>query len=189
MEPQTRLHEYRPKRPPAGRPAQEHAKAALMEAVRTTRLRPIRHKRQLQMINNPVHNGNLRDEGDDLHPASALRAGHGVHLIDLPDHEGKPAAGIAAVEIALDHLFDDQPEKTAFIRFAPEDCKARTPAQTGPHTQSGTCRNDGTALGRGPSAPDVWDDRIPPWRENGLGGPGSRDAPVDVVRIIRCVRS
>jgi len=75
------LHEYRPKRPPAGRPAQEHAKAALMEAMRTTRLRPIGHKRQLQMIDNPIHDGNLRDEGDDLHPAPAFRADHRVHLI------------------------------------------------------------------------------------------------------------
>jgi len=74
MEPQTRLLEYRPKRPPAGRPAQEHAKAALMEAMRTTRLRPIGHKRQLQMINNPIHDGYLCEEGDDLHPAPAFRA-------------------------------------------------------------------------------------------------------------------
>jgi hypothetical protein len=57
-----------------------------MEAVRTTRLRPIGHKPKLQMIDNPIHHGILRDEGDDLHPASALRAGHGFHLIALPDH-------------------------------------------------------------------------------------------------------
>jgi hypothetical protein len=78
------------------------------------------------------------------------------------DHAGKPAAGIAAVEIALDHLLDDRPEKTALIRFAPEDCKARTPARNDSHTQLGTCRKDGTEPCRGPSAPDVWDDRIPP---------------------------
>ena len=70
-----------------------------MEAMRTTRLRPIGHKRQLQMINNPIHEGslasprglhegNLREEGDDLHPAPAFRADHRVHFIDLPDHEG-----------------------------------------------------------------------------------------------------
>ena len=35
----------------------------------TRRRRPIGHKRQLQMIDNPIHDGNLRDEGDDLHPA------------------------------------------------------------------------------------------------------------------------
>ena len=33
------------------------------------------------------------------------------------DHEGESAAGIAAVEIALDHLLDDRPEKTALIRL------------------------------------------------------------------------
>jgi len=27
---------------------------------------------KLQVIDNPVHNGNLRDEGDDLHPAPAI---------------------------------------------------------------------------------------------------------------------
>ena len=31
-----------------------------------------RYKRQLQMIDNPVHNGILRDESDDLHRAAAL---------------------------------------------------------------------------------------------------------------------
>ena len=45
-----------------------------MEAMRTARLRLRRHKLKLQVIDNPVHNGNLRDEGDDLHPAAALRA-------------------------------------------------------------------------------------------------------------------
>ena len=47
MEPQTRLLEYRPKRPPAGRPARKQVKAVLMEAMRTTRLRPIGHKPKL----------------------------------------------------------------------------------------------------------------------------------------------
>jgi len=36
-----------------------------MEAMRTARLRLRRRKRQLQMIDNPIHNGILRDEGDD----------------------------------------------------------------------------------------------------------------------------
>jgi hypothetical protein len=57
-----------------------------MEAMRTTRLRPIGHKRQFQMINNPIHDVMLREEGNDLHPAPAFRADHRVHLIDLPDH-------------------------------------------------------------------------------------------------------
>ena len=62
----------------------------------------------------------------------------------------------------LDHLLNDRPEKTVLIRFAPEDCKARTPARNDSHTQSETCRNDGKAPGRGRSAPDVEDDRLPP---------------------------
>jgi len=40
--------------------------------MRTTRLRPIGHKRQLQMLHYPIHDGNLRDEGDDLHPAPLM---------------------------------------------------------------------------------------------------------------------
>ena len=63
----------------------------------------------------------------------------------VTDHEGESTARVAEVEVALDHLLDDRPEKTALIRFAPEDCKARTPARNDSHTQSGTCRNDGTA--------------------------------------------
>ncbi|MBE3140549.1 MAG: hypothetical protein IMZ53_08200, partial [Thermoplasmata archaeon] len=35
-------------------------------------------------------------------------------------------------------------------------------------TQSGTCRNDGKAPGKGRSPPDVGDDKLPPWRENSL---------------------
>ena len=70
-----------------GQPARRHRTAALMEAMRTARLRLRRHKPKLQVIDNPVHNGNLRDEGDDLHPAPALRAGHWIHLLDLPVHD------------------------------------------------------------------------------------------------------
>jgi len=83
-------------------------------------------------------------------------------------HEGEAAFRVAAVEILLDHLLDDRPEIPVLIRFAPEDCKACTPSRTGSHTPSRTCRNDGTAPGRGPSAPDVEDDRLPPWREKSL---------------------
>jgi hypothetical protein len=35
------------------------------------------------MIDNPVHDGILREEGDDLHAAATLGAEHGVNLIDL----------------------------------------------------------------------------------------------------------
>jgi hypothetical protein len=73
------------------------------------------------------------------------------------DHEGEPAAGIAAVKIPLDHLLDDWPEKTALIEAM--STGSRTPDS---HTPSGTCRNDGRVPGKGPSAPDVEDDRLPP---------------------------
>jgi hypothetical protein len=38
-----------------------------MEAMRTARLRLRRHKPKLQMIDDAIHHGILRDEGDDLH--------------------------------------------------------------------------------------------------------------------------
>ena len=60
-----------------------------------------RHERQLQVIDDAVHHGMLREEGDDLHPAAALGADHRVHLIDLPDH-GRPALGRKAPELLLD---------------------------------------------------------------------------------------
>jgi hypothetical protein len=81
---------------------------------------------------------------------------------------GESAARVAAVEIALDYFPDDRPEISALNRFAPEDCKACTPARTGLHRRRGSRRNDGQAPGREPSAPDVEDDRLPPWREKRL---------------------
>jgi len=66
----------------------------------TLRRRPLRNERQLQVIDDPVHDGMVRDEGDDLHPAAlmepltllheyckaaAFRTDHGVDLVDLPD--------------------------------------------------------------------------------------------------------
>jgi hypothetical protein len=59
-----------------------------MEAMRTTRLRPIGHKRQFQMINNPIHDVMLREEGNDLHPAPALRAALRSPHETATDHEG-----------------------------------------------------------------------------------------------------
>jgi len=70
----------------------------LLEDMGRRRLR--RHKRQLQMLHYPIHDGNLRDEGDDLHPAPAFRADHRVHLIDLPDH-GRPTFGRKTPELFL----------------------------------------------------------------------------------------
>ena len=87
---------------------------------------------------------------------AALRSPHEP----VTDHEGEPSAGIAAVKILLDHLLDDRPEKAALIRFAPEDCKACTPARNDSHTPSGTCRNDGRVSGKGPSAPDGEGDKF-----------------------------
>ena len=53
----------------------------LLEDMGRRRLR--RHKRQLQMIDNPVHNSLLRDESDDLHRPPARGADHRVNLVDL----------------------------------------------------------------------------------------------------------
>jgi len=83
-------------------------------------------------------------------------------------NQDEPATRVAAIKIPLDHFLDDRPEIPALIRFAPEDCKALTPARNGSHTWSGTCQNDGTAPGRERSAPDAEGDRLPPWREKGL---------------------
>jgi hypothetical protein len=59
-----------------------------------------RHERQLQMIDYPIHDGNLRDEGDDLHSAAALGTDHRINLIDLPDHL-RPALGGDALQVLL----------------------------------------------------------------------------------------
>ena len=70
-----------------------------------------RHERQLQMIDNPVHNGILRDEIDDLYRPPALGADHRVNLIDLPDY-GRPILGMAPFLLRLDchiPLFSQKP--------------------------------------------------------------------------------
>ena len=61
-----------------------------------------RHERQLQMIDYPIHDGNLRDEGVDLHSAAALGTDHRINLIDLP-HHGRPALGRDVLRLLLDH--------------------------------------------------------------------------------------
>jgi len=48
----------------------------LLEDMRRLRLR--HHEHQLQMLHDPVHNGILRDEIDDLHRPPALGAEHGL---------------------------------------------------------------------------------------------------------------
>ena len=57
-----------------------------MEARRTAWLRLRRHERQLQVIDDAIHRGILREEGDDLHSAAALETDHRVNLIDFPYH-------------------------------------------------------------------------------------------------------
>ena len=79
---------------------------------------------------------------------------------------GEARAGVAAVEILFHYLPDDRPEKTILIRFAPEDCKACTPARNDSHTPSGTGRSYGKAPGIGPCAPDGEDDIFPAHRED-----------------------
>ena len=66
------------------------------------RRRPLGDKGQLEVVDDPVHYGGLREEGDDFHPASALRANHRIDLIDLPDHFG-PALGGDAPRLLLDN--------------------------------------------------------------------------------------
>ena len=66
--------------------------------------------------NNPIHDGNLREEGDDLHPAPAFRADHRVHLIDLPDH-GRPTFGRKAPELLLN---DPERRRTLALTRGPQ---------------------------------------------------------------------
>ena len=76
-------------------------------------------KRQLQMIDDPVHNGILRDESDDLHSAATLGADHRIYLIDLPDHLG-PALGMAPSLLCLDcHIASLFPKTPSIGAFSP----------------------------------------------------------------------
>ena len=99
------------------------------------------------MVDDSVHHRKVRNKGDDLHRAAALRAEERVDLIHFTDHlgpalgvaggteaagaagehkqpllatvgtadAGKPAAGIAAIEVALHHLLDDGPKEAVFF--------------------------------------------------------------------------
>ena len=66
------------------------------------RRRLLRRKGELQVIDDPVDDGRLGEEGDDLHPAAAFRTDHGVDFVDLPDH-GRPALGRKTAELLLDN--------------------------------------------------------------------------------------
>ena len=61
-----------------------------------------RHERQFQVIDDAIHHGILREKGDDLHPASAFRAGHGVDFVHLPDHLGPALGGETAELVDID---------------------------------------------------------------------------------------
>jgi hypothetical protein len=59
-------------------------------------------KGQFQVLDDPIDNGVLHEEGDDAHRASAAGTAHGVDLIDLPDHR-RPAFGGDAPLLFLDN--------------------------------------------------------------------------------------
>jgi hypothetical protein len=72
----------------------------LLEDVGRRRL--VRYKVQLQILYDPVHDRILREEGDDLHHAPAVRTEEWVNFINLADHLG-PALGRNALQVFLDH--------------------------------------------------------------------------------------
>gem|GEM_PF-1640392 len=51
-----------------------------------------RYKGELQVLDDPIDDSVLREEGDDAHRAAASRTDHRVDLVDLADH-GRPALG------------------------------------------------------------------------------------------------
>ena len=63
-----------------------HRQDDLGKSMGRRRLR--RHERQLQVIDDAIHHGNLREEGDDLHPAPAFRAALRSPHETATDHEG-----------------------------------------------------------------------------------------------------
>ena len=70
---------------------------------------PLGGKCQLQVMDDPVHYGVVREESDDLHRAAALRTDHRVDLIDLADHLG-PALGRERPELLLNHPEGKRPK-------------------------------------------------------------------------------
>ena len=47
-----------------------------MEAMRTARLRLLRYKHELEVVDDPVHGQIIGYEGDDLHLTAAFRTDH-----------------------------------------------------------------------------------------------------------------
>ena len=74
---------------------------------------PVRNEGQLQVVDDPVDNGMLPEEGDDLHRPSTFWIDHGVDLVDLEDHLG-PALGGEAAGL----LLDDPERKSRQARLA-----------------------------------------------------------------------
>jgi len=64
------------------------------------RRRLLRHESKLQVVDDPIDHLIVREEGDDLHPASALGAKHRIDLIDLADRD-RPAFGRDGRRIGL----------------------------------------------------------------------------------------
>jgi hypothetical protein len=54
------------------------------------------------MFDDPVHDGMLREESDDLHSTAAIRTKHRIDLVDFPDH-GRPGLGRDARELLFNN--------------------------------------------------------------------------------------
>jgi len=80
------------------------------------RRRSLRHKSQVQVVDNPVHHGIIRNKSDDLHVSSALSKNQRIDLEDFSYHLGPTAAGVSAVQIAFDHLLDDGAEEAVLLK-------------------------------------------------------------------------
>ncbi len=53
---------------------------------------PLRKEGELEVVDDPIHHGIIRNKSDDLHLAAALRADEGINFIHFADHLG-PALG------------------------------------------------------------------------------------------------
>jgi hypothetical protein len=53
---------------------------------------PLRDKGQLEVVDDAIDHGEIGEESDDLHLATALGAGQGIDLVHLADHLGPAAA-------------------------------------------------------------------------------------------------
>lgn len=60
-------------------------------------MRFVRNEAELQMVDDTIHHGEIGEESDDAHLATAFGADHRVYLKDLADHLS-PAFGRAESE-------------------------------------------------------------------------------------------